>query len=213
MLEGSVQSLSNVYSVSFLAVMALFAAGNMLLKYKRSFLPREVKSTWPNVIISFSLVIFALCGTLAKQPDVLLYFCIYFFGTGSLVAVMFCRVQTLKILYSVLRGICRGFGIENARIVDYIGVKIVEINNQTVAFFSKHGSLSVLNKAILYVRQNEDCKWIRIIHVYEDENNIPEKLEANIKVLDECYPKLKIDLVLVQGIYTKQSYMCTKFIM
>ena len=34
-MQGRVRSLANVYTLSFLCVMALFAFGNMMLKYKR----------------------------------------------------------------------------------------------------------------------------------------------------------------------------------
>lgn len=40
----SVDTLAGVYTVSFLAVMGLFAIGNLLLKYKRAELPREYKT-------------------------------------------------------------------------------------------------------------------------------------------------------------------------
>lgn len=41
---NSVDTLAGVYTVSFLAVMGLFAIGNLLLKYKRGELPREIKT-------------------------------------------------------------------------------------------------------------------------------------------------------------------------
>jgi hypothetical protein len=40
--DGNPRSLGGVYTISFLSVMTLFALGNMLLKYKRSKLPRQV---------------------------------------------------------------------------------------------------------------------------------------------------------------------------
>lgn len=48
----------------------------------------------------------------------------------------------------------------------------------------------------------QDCAWIRIIHVYEDECRIPAKLLRNVHILDELYPKIKIDLVLVPGTFS-----------
>ena len=48
-LKGEVGSLANVYSLSFLLVMALFAFGCMMLKFKRSDLKRSVKATWTQV--------------------------------------------------------------------------------------------------------------------------------------------------------------------
>jgi amino acid transporter len=48
-LKGEVGSLANVYSLSFLLVMALFAFGCMMLKFKRSDLKRDVRATWTQV--------------------------------------------------------------------------------------------------------------------------------------------------------------------
>lgn len=38
--------------------------------------------------------------------------------------------------------------------------------------------------------------------MYEDEARIPAKLLRNVHILDEAYPKIKIDLVLVPGIFS-----------
>jgi amino acid transporter len=44
--NGDTDSLGNVYSISFLLVMSGFAIGNMLLKYNRGQLKREVRASW-----------------------------------------------------------------------------------------------------------------------------------------------------------------------
>src|SRR4051794_36205377 len=95
-LNGQISSLANVYSVSFLSVMGLFAGGNMLLKYKRNKLKREVTAAWGQVILALGMVSFALIGLLAKDASILVVWCLYFFVTAGLVATMFFRMQTLK---------------------------------------------------------------------------------------------------------------------
>ena len=105
LLAGNVVSLSNVYSVSFMSVMALFALGNMLLKYKRSNLKRDVAASWPSVFAALALVLLALAGLLAKDAGILVVWCIYFLVTGGLMATMFYRVQTLKLLYSASKAL------------------------------------------------------------------------------------------------------------
>ena len=57
-LKGEVGSLANVYSLSFLLVMALFAFGCMMLKFKRSDLKRDVKATWTQVLSCLFLAAF-----------------------------------------------------------------------------------------------------------------------------------------------------------
>ena len=54
-------------------------------------------------------------------------------------------------------------------------------------------------QAIRYIRENEFADWVRIVHVSPD----PEwpLLQANIAILDEMYPKVRIDCVLLQGAF------------
>ena len=69
-------------------------------------------------------------------------------------------------------------------------------------FFSSTGDLAHLNKAILYVRDNEQTQILKIVHVYEDESKIPLNIEENVKILDKCYPKMRIDFVGVKGTFS-----------
>ena len=98
---------------------------------------------------------------------------------------------------------------------------MAEINRQEMVFFAKDDNLETLNKAVLYVRDNELTNCFRIVHVYESEGScsilglfcrlltqfcrldrIPPRLEEYIDLLDRMYPKLKIDLTLVKGKFT-----------
>lgn len=62
-------------------------------------------------------------------------------------------------------------------------------------FFTRRGKLSVLNKAILYIKDNEITDKIKIVHCYEKKEDIPPKLAGNVKIMDRCYPKCRVDLV------------------
>lgn len=193
-LNGKVESLANVYTVSFLSVMGLFALGNMMLKYKRHALYREVESSWPGTVMAMVMVVIALIGTFVKDYEILAVFALYFVIVALLMSVMFFRQQVLKlVLYFLRKCDC------SQRCQDAVAQQIRQLSSQSIAFFVKKGELSVMNKGVLYVRQNEDCACIRVIHVYEDEALIPPNLARNIAILDEEYPKIKIDLVLVPG--------------
>ena len=170
-----------------------------LLKYKRGFLPRSVRASWLTVFAALVLVFVALLGVLAKDPSILSVWFLYFLSVGFFLAVMFFRVQSLKILYHGLHSVNSSLGMKDGPLLEFIARTVKDISSQAVGFFVKSGSISVLNKAVLYVRQNEDCAHIRIIHIYEDEGKIPKKLLRNVSVLDEAYPKVKIDLILVKG--------------
>jgi len=59
-----------------------------------------------------------------------------------------------------------------------------------------------LNKAIIYIIENEITDKISIIHFYEDFGSIPANLQKNVEVLDRCYPKLTIDLHVIKGVFS-----------
>jgi hypothetical protein len=53
-----------------------------------------------------------------------------------------------------------------------------------------------LNAAARYVIDNEQTKYLKIIHCYEDESKIPDNLIRNLKTIDQIYPELRIDVLL-----------------
>lgn len=66
---GKIETLAGVYTLSFLGVMALFAVGNILLKIKRERLRREVRASWPAVLVALVAVLAGLVGTLSLNPE------------------------------------------------------------------------------------------------------------------------------------------------
>jgi amino acid transporter len=189
---GNPETLNGVYTVAFLSVLALFAIGNLLLKFKRARLPRIYNSPVPIVIIGLSLVVSALIGNIVYNPIILEYFSIYFAATLLIVITMLTRTRILKWLHRSPLKKLLGQQLVNA---------VKTINQQEMIFFTKTDELSVLNKAILYVRDNELTDRLRIVHVYSTEDAIPPRLRENVKILDEMYPKHRIDLGLVQGTF------------
>lgn len=187
-------TLGGVYTTAFLCVMALFAVGNMLLKYKRSKLPREVVAPWAVVIMAFLSVVIGFIGNLLMNIDVFKYFLIYFVCTLVVIVIMFLRVTLLKILLYFCKRI-----VKNSKVQNYIARQIQKVNETKMIFFAKSDSIAALNKAVLYVRDNEQTNWLLIVHVYQEREGIPSRLAENVKLLDEAYPKMRIDLVLVRG--------------
>ena len=200
MLEGNVASLSQTYSVSFVTVMSLFALGVMLLKVKRSTLAAEVTTSWSSAFIGFVAVLIGLGAGIARDHTVVYVFFLYFTVAWSFIQVMFFRYQVLK-LFSYFAKLlpfntCRSSDGAVNMCLERMKQDIQDI---PMGFFTKNGDISVINKAIQYVRENEDCSWLRIIHCFEDEEKIPPTLYRDIHMLNAMYPKLKTDLVLVKG--------------
>ena len=78
--------------------------------------------------------------------------------------------------------------------------KMEDISSLGIIFFADgNEDPATLNRAMLYVRQNELTKRVRVVHVYKNREDVPEHLERNLKLLDEVYPEIRIELVLAQG--------------
>lgn len=184
--RGNLESLASVYTMSFLSVMGLFAVGNMVLKYKRGSLRRAIYTPWPLVILGFAFVFAGLVGEIILNIDNVAYFLLYFGVTFLIVMLMFSRNRVLKMLI---------YFSGSGRWRDMLNRQYKAIEDRPMLFFTRTDDPSILNKAILYVRENEVTNFLKICHVYEHESDIPSLLEANVKFLDRQYPKMCIDLV------------------
>jgi amino acid transporter len=194
-----VDTLAGVYTISFLAVMSLFAIGNMLLKVKRKRLPRETKAGWVTVIVAFVAVLLGLAGNIIKDPEGVRIFGIFFAIFGVVVATMFLRIQLLKIILFVARAILEKAHAFNSWIAGGVRRNIETINSRVVIYFTRGDDSALLNRAALYVLENEQTNRLKVVHVYEDEGTIPKDLAKNLRTIDRLYPDLRIDFLAVKG--------------
>ncbi len=197
--QGELKALAGVYTISFLAVMALFGFGNILLKVKRAQLPRPERASLPSVLIAIAAVVTGLIGNAVMNPPYLQVFLEYFVPAFVIVAVMLERVAILKAFLFIVRasissliGPLRGLTVA-------IRNKIDAINSQQIVFFTRGDDLANLNNAMLYVRQNEHTNRVKVVTVVKDQKEVPERLEADLKFLDEAYPEIDIDFVVLNG--------------
>jgi len=196
---GLVTTLAGVYTISFLSVMALFAIGNMMLKIKRSRLPRDHRASWPTVLIALAAVLVGLLGNILLDPTYVRVFAIYFIGASAVVALMLMRVDLLRAVLFVVRSISSRILQANQRIHDDTKDRIGKINSRPVVYFAKGDDPAELNRAALYVIQNEQTKVMNVIFAYEDETEIPPHLAEHLQEIDRLYPKLRIDFIAVKG--------------
>jgi len=199
--NGQTTTLAGVYGIAFLGVMALFAVADMLLKYKRARLPRDHVTWWITALIALIAVSAGLIGNIVYDPVNFVYFSVYFALTLLVVLVMFGRIRLLKIfLYFMAKNkyLNKWFG-------EWIKGQVKEINDQTVIFLTNTDYLSILNKAILYTSENELTHRLIFLHVYQDPEQIPQHLGKHTAILDNVYPKMKLDLVLVRGEFNPRT--------
>jgi len=203
--QGKVTTLAGVYTISFLSVMLLFVIGNILLKVKRKHLPRPERAPWLGIIIAFTAVAIALYGNIIMEPtdpdsppnwEV---FMMYFIPALIFVMVMLNRTVLLKLLLNIIQYIfepIRKFFLKLHKSIDQL---IDEINSQEFVFFTKGKSIANMNKAMLYIRDNEHTKKVKIVKVLKPGEKPSEELIRNIKILDEEYPEIDIEFVPVEG--------------
>ena len=199
---GELKALAGVYTLSFLSVMALFGLGNILLKVKRTRLPRPSRAGWLTIIIGITAVLIALVSNAVMNPPYLRVFLNYFVPSMLIIMIMLSRITLLKGCLFVVRVISAMLYNLMGGVTNSIRNKIEEINSQQVVFFTRGDNIANLNNAILYVWDNEHTNRVKIVTVVNDKKEVPEKLKSDLKFLDETYPHIDIDFVIIEGTFS-----------
>jgi len=203
--KGDVERLAGVYALSFLAVMALFGLGNVLLKVKRTRLPRPVQASWPGVFIAIAAALAGLVGNATSDPEDgylnVRIFLTYFIPSVLVIAAMLNRIQLLKALLFVVRIVSTTISGFMNRITNTIRSKIDEINSQQMVFFTRGDNIANLNNAMLYVQKNEHTNRIKLVTVVQKLEDVPPKLHEEIDFLDKAYPDIDIEFVVLEGTF------------
>ena len=200
--KGDIKALAGVYTLSFLSVMALFGVGNILLKVKRTKLPRATHAAWPTVLLGVAAVLAGLLGTAKINPNYVTVFLIYFIPAMLIILFMLGRITILKGCLYTVRMIAASLHKSMGHMTESIRVKIEQINAQQVVFFTRGDNISNLNNAILYVQRNEHTNRVKVVTIVKNREEVPEKLEKDLKFLDEAYPSIDIELVVVDSTFS-----------
>ena len=202
--QGQVEALAGVYTISFLSVMVLFGIGNILLKVRRARLPRPVRAGWTAVLAAIVAVILGVLGNIIMHPDYFRIFLWYFIPAALVVSVMLGRVALLKGGLFFTRNIAESIGGMMAGLTQGFEARIDEINSQQFVFFTRGDNIANLNEAMLYVRNNEQTKRIKVVTVIRNDRDLPVSLERDIDFLDKAYPEIDIEFVTVYGTFGPQ---------
>lgn len=202
--KGDVAILAGVYTISFLSVMALFGIGNILLKVKRAQLPRPEKASWISVIIAINAVVIALIGNIIMEPKEgnpsnLTVFLDYFVPFIIFIVFMLNRTLVLRLLLKFIHYVFDPV----KRLVSNMDKKIItqinDINNQEFVFFTKGDHIATLNRVMLYIKNNEHTRKIKIVHVINKGAKVPKNLPLEVDFLDKEYPEIKVEFVVEEG--------------
>jgi amino acid transporter len=237
---SNITVMEGVYTVAFLSVMSFFAIGNMIVKYARNNLPRDVRASWPCVLGAFAGTTCALLINVIFHPLWLLWFMYYFLGTAIFIFCMFQRIRLLRffaffstivldalhdygLIYSNKRSartsaatgaadsaptaVDRQYENFRAKWRLKIGTYMRRVAGQRIILFIRSNDVFKMNKALQYVRENEESFNVLFVHVYEEDPESDEmelrmnSMRSNLHFLDESYPTLKLDLVFVRGTF------------
>lgn len=224
-LQGDTAALAGVYTYAFLSLMALFTGGTMMLKYKRPELPREEVCPWWKLVVALMCVWLGFIGNLLGDPRILTFFAIYWLAVVAVVIAMFMRKQFLRVLFYALRTFCPSRHGPSAQHTGARGGRTVakmyrEVTDSPMLFFVKRPDLVIMNKAILYVRHNEDTHNLYMVHCHTEEEEPSRLFEQYVSVLDQMYPKIKLDFVTVRAEFSpatiewiSQKYLIPKNLM
>ena len=196
---GELRALAGVYTLSFLAVMILFGIGNVLLKVNRAGLPRPERATWAAVLLAIAAVGAGLWGNVVMNPPYVTVFLEYFVPAVLIVSVMLGRIAILNGILFVVRSAVGSLTMYGNAAGAAIQGKIDHISSQQLVFFTRGDKLSNLNNAMIYVRENEHTSRLKVVTVVRNESEVPARLRRDLEFLDEAYPEVDIEFVVITG--------------
>lgn len=199
--KGNLTNLAGVYTFSFLAVMALFGVGNLLLKAKRKRLPRPENAKIISVVFAVILVIAAFIGNMQLNRHSFNVFIDYLIPAIAFILIMLNRARLIKFLIYLIEYFYSPFRRFVIHSNKSLQAALRKINSQELVFFTKGDKVAILNRVMIYVEDNETTKRLKIVHVCDASQRNNEALKKDIEVLDRAYPDINIEFVEINGVF------------
>lgn len=199
--RGNFANLAGVYTFSFLAVMTLFGAGNLLLKVKRKKLPRPERATIFSVVIAVALVIAAFFGNMRLNRHSFNVFIDYLIPAIAFTLIMLNRARLIKLLIYLIEYLYNPFRKLVIHSNKSLQAALRKINSHELVFFTKGDKVAILNRVMMYVEDNETTKRLKIVHICKSNQNNNEALKKDIEVLDRAYPDINIEFLEIDGVF------------
>ncbi|CAN5701115.1 hypothetical protein BH10BAC2_BH10BAC2_15150 [soil metagenome] len=202
--KGQLGPLAGVYTISFLLVMAYFGYGNFLLKIKRARLPRPEYAPSFVVAIAVLAVLIAVYVNVKLNPEYLIVFLQYFIPSILMLYIMLNRIQILQYMLIIVTSffdiIKKWAAFSRLHISKYIR----RLSQQQFVYFTKGDDISILNKVMIYVQENEITTKLKIVTVLKEGQEIAPSFLTDLKVLDRAYPEIDIEFLQMNGIFGPQ---------
>lgn len=198
--KGNLEALAGVYTFSFLAVMALFGLGNLLLKFKRKKLRRTERASGLSVVIAIIFVGTAFIGNIYLNISSFYTFIRYLTPALIFVVIMLNRATVTKLLIEAIEYFYKP--VQKWVLLSNVFLQNIhnKINSQEFVFFTKGDNVAGLNKVMQYVEINEATKKIKIVNVKKEGDN-NDLLKVDVEVLDRAYPEIDIEFIEIEGTF------------
>ncbi|MFT5328743.1 MAG: amino acid transporter, partial [Planctomycetaceae bacterium] len=196
--HGQIEMLAGVYTLSFLSVMGLFAAGNLMLKHRHPKLRRDSVASVPSIIVALIAIIAAIVGNVLLNPDYVQVFAIYFASAVAVVAFILYRTTMLKWL---LRRLSPCFSLppfNRLRIRGRIVSLLHDLECRSLILIVTKSSRTEITRVAEYVRKNESFRFLKVAWFYESEDAVSADIAEFHFSLDHHFPDIHIDLLLVK---------------
>jgi len=199
--NGELGALAGVYTISFLLVMGYFGFGNFLLKIKRSRLPRPVYASSAAVVLAIFAVGAALFGNMKLHPEYLVVFIQYFIPSVVLMYILLNRSVILQYLLILVNSLLDSVRLLAVNSHQYLSKTIRRLTDQEFVYFTKGDDISVLNKVMMYVEENEITKRLKIVTVLKPSQIIAQQFLDDLAVLNRAYPNIEIEFIQMRGVF------------
>ncbi|CAL1697826.1 unnamed protein product [Somion occarium] len=199
-LSDSLSIVSKMFSLIWLAVMTLFPIAVLLLKFNRGRLPRQPRTSLTIVFSTLIIAFVIIGGNIAIDPTIVGYAAAYLVALATIFYVTMKKgrfVRWFLWIYDQSSSLnaflwTKNWGHRMAKMM-------MHMRRQPVCLLVKTDEINRLFHKLLYVCENEETSRLKLVHFYDEEGGIPSEMEANWKILDEAFPEITVDLVLVRG--------------
>lgn len=202
MTRGQLAPLAAVYALSFLTVMASFALGNILLKLRRSRLPRPEYARPGIVLIALAAILIALYGNVMSKPKYLVTFLQYFISSVLIILSMLLRKDIMHFIVKILQSLSKNYKRYTLTRQRSLYRSLKKLYEQDFVFFSKGDDIATLNKVMMYLHENEVTNKMKIVTVLHEAQKPDAKFLADFDTLDRAYPEVDMEYITLVGDFT-----------
>ncbi len=192
--RGDLLSLAGVYTISFLGVMTMFAAANLILRQTRPDLKRPYRAPTLVVILAFSATLAGLVGNLLIDSRNAVYFLLYFIPAIALAMAVIFRRNILHRLERLLT------------FIPVLRRKVLHAYERTAnarlyVFLHHTGKLF---RTLKYINDNENGQHITIVHCKLGDRGQREEIQHILPELEKAgvFPHFNIDYAYIDQVFS-----------